>query len=694
MADLLFEIGTEELPPGSITSLTNQIKENIKNELNTSNILINDNEIKTFNTPRRIAIYIANLPTKQKEEILEVKGPSKQSAFDTNGKPTQAAVGFAKKYNLEPKDLIVKKINNVEYVFAVTKAGGKQISDLLSRILPTSIKQTTGEKFMKWGNTDEKFARPIRWILAILDSNVINFTYVGVQSSNCSWGHRFFSSNPITITSPNEYEKSLLENKVMVSFDNRVKKIQEESERILSNISRTIKTDLDLIHTIANITEYPIGILCSFNQNFCSLPRCILETVLKKHQKCFLVIEEDKTPSNQFITFTNGINTTKVENGNEKVVKARLSDAQFFYLEDLKRPFTYEERIGDLSKITFQKGLGSMEEKISRLIKLSEHIYSSLSNPDFKKEDLISAAKLCKLDLTTHMVFEMPELQGTIGAVYAKENKYNELICSGISEHYEQCPRSQIGSTIGIVDKLDNIIGLFMLGKIPSGSADPFALRRQAQGIIDCILSNSLNNLFNNINLTSIIDYFINKIAHENIKKKITDNSRSQIRSFLIDRLTSSMDIVFGYEKDLINAVCSVGDPLASINSTRDKIKSINEYYLHKKDKFVPFLISAKRLVRIVEPNTNGSIDMKSLTTEYEKQLLSRFDEIEKKQHKNYEDFLHELSTLTDIINTFFDKILVNDPDPKIKQARQSLLKKGKELFEKICDFNRIIERN
>lgn len=695
MAELLFEIGTEELPPGLISSLTNQIKENIKNELNANNILISDNEIKTFNTPRRIAIFITNLPAKQKEETIEIKGPNKQSAFDNSGKPTQAAIGFAKKYNLESKDLIVKKINDVEYVFAVTKAGGKKTIDILSKILPDSINQITGEKFMRWGNHDEKFARPIRWILAILDDEIIKFSFSGVSSDKYSYGHRFLANKKIDIKLPKEYEGLLEKNKVITSREKRKEIINNLVKERAKNIGIISPNNYDsLLDTVTNITEYPGALICSFSKEFQSLPPEIIETVLAKHQKYFVIydrIEQKIKPD--FIVITNGTetenkNTEAIKKGNEKVVRARLNDARFFFEDDLKTPFTYKTRGTKLSKITFQKGLGSMEDKTKRITKLSEYIYNQLGKTKINKDDLITASTLCKLDLTTRMVFELPELQGKIGGIYAEAAKFNKDICTGISEYYNQTSNNLIAVTIGIADKLDNIICLFALGKIPSGSTDPFALRRQAQGIIDSILNHSLN-----INITALMNYHRNKTVDENLKKLITDKTISLIKTFIKDRLVSTLDYAFGFNKDLINSVCSVGDPLTNISDAKDKIKSLNEYYSLKKDIFIPFLTSAKRLVRIVEPNTNGNLNIKNLTTEYEKQLLSRFNEIEKKQYKSYDDFLYELSTLTDTINTFFDKVLVNDPDPKIKQTRQALLKKGKDLFEKICDFNQIIER-
>ena len=703
MADLLFEIGCEELPPGLIKSLTNQLLENVLKGLTENNISYKKESIKTFNTPRRIAIYITNLIEEQKIEVLEVKGPPSNNAFDQSGNATQAAIGFAKRYNLEPKDLIRKKVNDIEYIFAITKIGGKKTKDILSEILYSSIKNTTGEKFMKWGNNDEKFARPIKWILAILDSEIIDFTYAGIKSSNKTFGHRFFEENkPIIISSPQEYERTIEKHYVVLSKEKRKETIKKLVEKEAQQVGRTAVLDEELLEEVSNITEYPDTILCNFDTSFLSLPICVIQTVLKKHQKYFTVKLNDNKPSNNFIVVINGkhsdLEKIIIGNGNNKVVRARLNDASFFFREDLykenkaKPQFTYNGRINDLSKITFQKGLGSMEEKVNRLIKLCEFIYENIK-PKTSKEDLIETAKLCKLDLTTHMVFEMPELQGEIGSEYAKINGFNEEISTGIKEHYyprffqDSFPTTGSGLIVGIADKLDNIICLFTAGKTPSGSADPFALRRQAQGIVDNLLNKQLI-----LDISSLIKNF-KPLLPANIKDKLTPEVEKSIKDFLLQRFVANME-TRGYDPDIIQSVISIGDPLKDLISTYEKINSLKTFYEENKDLFNPFLTAAKRLVRIVETNSNGSTDLNLLKTEQEKVLLQSFQQIGSKDYKTVNDYLKELSGLTTPINNFFEKVLVNDPDPKIKQARQSLLKQGKDLFEQICDFNKIQDRS
>lgn len=703
MPNLLFEIGCEELPPSLIENLTQQVLGNILKGLADNNIHFNKEGIKTFSTPRRIAIYISELPLEQKLESIEVKGPPFNSAFDKNGNPTQAAIGFAKKYNLEPKDLTKKGVNNIDYLFATTKTGGKKTKDVLSEVLYHSIKNTTGDKYMKWGDNEEKFSRPIKWILAILDNEIIDLTYTKIKSSNKSYGHRFFNkNNPIEIQSPTEYEKKLLDHKVIVLTESRKRHIRDQIKKVADSINTFPQINEELLTEVTNITEYPSALLCTFDKEFLSLPECIIETILRKHQKYFILKDNAGNLTNNFIVITNGTEIISnnsgvkdnVKKGNEKVVKARLNDGKFFYSEDLKTPFTYEERGPQLSKITFQKGLGSMEEKMVRVIKLSEVIYKALKETKtLTKDELITTARLSKLDLTTHLVFELPELQGEIGAVLANLNNFNNEMSTGIKEHYyprfqgDITPTTFSGYIIGIADKLDNIICLFTAGKIPTGSADPFALRRQAQGIVENILNKQIA-----IDLLTLINES-KKTLPINIKEKFTPQTAISIKDFIMQRFTTIMENN-GYESDLIHSVTSIGEPLEDLISTYKKIDCLKRFNKENKDTFNPFLTAAKRLVRIVENNGNGILDTNLLKTEQEKILLQSIQKIGSKTYKETRDFLIELSELTTPINNFFDKVLVNDPDPKIKQARQSLLKQGKILFERICDFNKIQDRS
>ncbi len=703
MANLLFEIGCEELPPSLIENLTQQVLENIIKGLIDNNIYFNKEDIKTFNTPRRIAIYISEIPLEQNLESIEVKGPPFNNAFDKEGNPTQAAIGFAKKYNLEPKDLTKKKINNIDYLFATTTTGGRKTKDVLSEVLYHSIKNTTGDKYMKWGNNEEKFSRPIKWILSLLGNEIIDLTYTKIKSSNKSYGHRFFNkNNPIEFHNSSEYEKKLLEYKVIVSSEDRKHNIISQIEKVANSINTTPVINEDLLNEVTNITEYPSALLCSFDKDFLSLPSCIIETILRKHQKYFILKDKTGKLTNNFIVITNGTEILsndrevkeQIKRGNEKVVKARLNDGKFFYNEDSKLPFTYETRGPQLSKITFQKGLGSMEEKVSRVIKLSEVIYETLqTTKTLTKDELITTAKLCKLDLTTHLVFELPELQGEVGAVLANINNFNNEISTGIKEHYyprfqgDITPTTLSGYIVGITDKLDNITCLFTAGKRPTGSADPFALRRQAQGIVDNILNKQIF-----VDLLHLISES-KKTLPNNIKERFTQQTVVLIKDFIMQRFTTIMENN-GYESDLIHSVTSVGEPLEDLLSTYKKIDCLKRFNSEYKNTFNPFLIAAKRLVRIVENNGNGTLDISLLKTEQEKTLLQNIQKIESKTYKETHDFLIELSELTAPINNFFDKVLVNDPDPKVKQARQSLLKQGKILFERICDFNKIQDRS
>ncbi len=703
MTELLFEIGTEELPPGLICSLNEQLKINLINELKSKDITVLESSLKLFNTPRRIAIYISDLPLTREVKEIEIKGPDKSKAFDSNGNPTASGTGFAKKYNLEAKDLIIKKVNDSEYVFAVVKTGGEKTIELLKEILPDSIKQIKGEKFMKWANNDERFARPIKWILAILDTDIIDFKYASIKSGNFTYGHRFLSNKKIEIKHPAQYENILEENYII---PNQLKR-KEKISSFLNSTAKQLKASpgskyRSLVEDVTNITEFPAPLMCNFDKDFLKLPSRVIETVLFKHQKSFVFMQNDKILPD-FLVITNGTELNndsfkkKIKKGNEKVVQARLRDANFFYENDLKTPFTYKARIKKLSNVTFQKNLGSLEEKVTRIIKLSEYIYECISvktTLDISLGDVIETAKLCKLDLTTNMVFEFTELEGEIGYLYAKANNYSEQISKGILEHYfprfsgDNFPKTTSGFIVGLADKLDNITSLFAIGKIPSGSADPFALRRQAQGIIDNTLNKNIS-----IDLNEILDHLINKVHNEKTKTSLPEEKRTQIKDFITQRLINSLESLH-YEKDIIQSVISTGNPLENILAVKEKIDLLKEIITsNNSESFKSFLTAAKRLVRIVDGGTNGNVDIKNLHSEHEIQLYKKLEELHMNQSLAGKELLSKLTTLTEPINKFFDHVLVNDPDPKIKSTRQSLLKIGKKVFERICDFNKLQER-
>ncbi len=711
MPELLFELGAEELPPDSLITLSNQIFNNICKQLNEQSISFNKTNTTIHATPRRIVISLKDLPVEQPLKTLEIKGPDKSKSFDTNGTPTQAAIGFAKKHKLEPKDLIIKKINDIEYVFALTQAGGSKTKEILGNILPESIRQTTGKKFMRWGSYNETFSRPIRWIIALFDNEIIKLNFASIESSNYTYGNKFLRNNKLYISSYKDYKETLLNNFVILNTSERINKITNDLENEAKKINGIALINKELVEEVANITEYPSPIVCSFNKEFLSLPSCIIETVLKKHQKNFITKDSKNNLLPNFIAFTNGadvINKEKqdfikkqIQRGNEKVVKARLSDAQFFFKEDLKRTFQYNERIKDLSKITFQKGLGSLENKVSRLTEISKYIYDKLKETtpiNEPLEDILTTTRLCKLDLSTHMVFEFTELQGEIGAVYAKINGFNENISQGIIEHYyprfinDKYPQTFCGLICGLADKIDNLVCLFLIGKIPSGSADPFALRRQAQAIIEHTLNKNLK-----LNISDLINHTKEKIQTTALKNNSGIDIEKKINEFLTQRFISTMEIL-GFESDLILSVTSITNPLEDLVKAKDKILALKESFSSgKNEKLQPFLVAAKRLVRIVEETTNGHLIKNDLQTEHEKLLFEKLEDLEnkanKEQYKTTLEYLNALTSLTQSINLFFDNVLVNDPNPKIKQTRQALLKKGKLLFERICDFNQIQER-
>lgn len=685
MPDLLLEIGTEELPPNLIDLLLNQLKTNILTILKEHSVEVDKEDIKEFSTPRRIAIYIKNLPLKTKDKTTEIKGPPKNKAFDESGKATQVAIGFAKKYSLEVSDLSLKNFNGIDYIFITHQEKGEKLKNILEDKLPDALKKITGDKLMKWGNNNDKFIRPIRWVLAILDNEIINFNFATVKSGNKTYGHRFLASGETEIIDPKDYISTLEKNYVFADGEARKEKIRE----LLDNETRLLNTSLSsgsksLLEVVCKICEYPKIIKCDFDEEFLNLPDIVIETVLEKHQKYF-VLYKDKKIISQFLVITNG--TGKDENiktGNEKVAKARLNDAQFFFEEDLKRPFTFEERKKDLEKISFQKGLGSLKDKTERIISYSCAIATDIFNIDSNNiNDIITAAELSKIDLTTHLVFEMPELQGVIGRIYAGRNT-TESVSRSIEEHYSNTNTySELSTIIGIADKIDNILCMFSLNKIPTSSSDPFGLINQIDWILKTCESGSLS-------IIQLLEVYYKKSNHLNIPIE----HKNKVLEFIDNRLKVYLKEKCG-NNDYIEAVLTSKNSIENISLTISRLEALMNLNLSN-----DFLQAAKRLIRIVSNETQrNKINENLFKTNEENKLYEAFLSVQKTKteftkKEDYIKYFENLKPLTKDINLFFDNVLVNDKDESIKNNRMALLNLGKTLLFELCDFNKIIERN
>ena len=491
MSKYLLEVGCEELPYKFIPSAIQQLKTGFENFLNSNKVDFED--VKVYATPRRLAVIVSGLEKESKDEIKVVKGPIKKVAYDENGNLTKAGEGFCRKNGVSPEDLYIED----DYLHAKITIKGKSIIELIKENVPSIVLKLQGSHFMRWADNDEKFSRPIRWIVSILDREEVKIKIIDKESSNVTRGHRFAQQN-VYINNPDDYVEIMRNCCVIVDQDERKQRIIERAKEEAAKLGATPYYTDDLLEEVTFITEYPVPAVCEFNPDYLRLPEELVVTVMAVHQRYFALYKEGKL-INKFITMTNylGDEFENIKAGNVRVIKARLDDAVFFFNEDTKKPLA--DYVEDLKGITFQKGMGSMYDKAQRLTKLCRLMIGN--NPSVER-----TALLAKADLTTNLVFEFTELQGFIGSDYARVSGETENVCEGIKEHYfplnadGEIAATQEGQIVGIADKIDNICAVFAEGKKPTGSSDPLGVRRAALGIIRTILANDLK-----IDLTKLI---------------------------------------------------------------------------------------------------------------------------------------------------------------------------------------------
>ena len=664
MSKYLLEIGTEELPYKFIPSAIKQLNSAFEAFLNSNKV--NYDEIKVYATPRRLAVIIAGLDSQSKDETKIVKGPIKKVAFDENGNLTKAGEGFCKKNNLSKSDLYIEN----DYVHAKIIIKGKSIIELLKENIPSIVLKLQGSHFMRWGYNEEKFSRPIRWIVSILDKEEVKIKIVDKESGNISRGHRFAQQNVI-IGHPDDYVEIMRNCCVIVDQNERRQRIIELAKAEADKLGAIPYYTDDLLDEVTFITEYPVPAVCDFDEKYLDIPEEVTVTVMAVHQRYFALYKNGKL-INKFITMTNyiGDEFANIKAGNLRVIKARLDDAVFFFKEDTKKALV--DYVEDLKGITFQKGMGSMFDKTQRLIKLSNKIASELGK---SQAGIERTALLAKADLTTSLVFEFTELQGFIGADYAKVSNEPANVCEGIKEHYfplnaESDTAKRIeGQIVGIADKIDTISAVFVEGKKPTGSSDPLGVRRAALGIIRTILDHKLK-----INLTDLIDTSLSLLP---VKKDCAE----EINEFIIQRLIIFLNET--YKKNILEACASSSNPLNDLNDYVKRVEVVS-----KLDNNNALLESANRVIRIIKDTTNKEINTALFKENAEKNLFEKINSVE--FSGDYDKYLNDIVAINPAVEKFFEDVLVMDKDEKVKENRISLLSLLKSKYEKLTDFSKI----
>lgn len=661
MSKYLLEIGVEELPYKFIPSAIKQLKDSFGKFLNENNIGFEN--INVMATPRRLAIILDGLADAQPDSEKVFKGPIKKIAYDENGNLSRAGEGFAKKNNINPKDLYVEG----DYVYAKVFNKGKSTKELLPEKIPNLILKLQGSHFMRWSTHDEKFSRPIRWIVSIYNNEELPVQILDIKSSRFSRGHRSYTE-PVEIKNIDDYKDELRKAYVIVDQKERQEKIVELAKQESEKIGATTRISADLLEEVTYICEWPVAVVCNFDEEFLTIPDEVTITVMESHQRYFALFKDGKL-TNKFITIANyiGDDFSNIRAGNLRVIKARLDDAVFFVKNDTKKPL--EDYVENLKGMTFQKGMGSVYDKTQRIIKLSKQIAESLNIENL--ETIIRTAYLCKADLATNLVFEFTELQGYIGSDYAKLNGEAEGVVEGIKEHYfplnadSELAKSQEGQVVGIADKIDTICAVFASGKKPTGSSDPLGVRRAALGIIKTIIENNLN-----INISELIKSALDLLP-------VQADSQKDVEEFFIQRLVIFLGET--YKKEVLESglIKNPLDDLADYISRINIIANLDS----------PMTIeNANRIIRILKDSSFDKVDEGLFVDDAEKRLYECVKEVS--FTNDYENYIKQLIGLNAQIDNFFEKVLVMDKDENIKNNRIALLTILKNYYEKIADFS------
>ncbi|MCR5261717.1 MAG: glycine--tRNA ligase subunit beta [Candidatus Gastranaerophilales bacterium] len=672
MNKYLLEIGTEELPYKFIPDAEKQLQTAFKKFADENGISYS--EIKTYATPRRLTVLLSGLPDKKEDIVKTVKGPIATIAYDKDGNLAPAGLGFAKKNNVAPENLYTE--NN--YVYAKIEEKGKSTKELLEENVSKIIASLNGSHFMRWADFDVKFQRPIRWLVSLFNNEEAKVSFLDVTSGKVSRGHRFSKTQvPVDIEN---YEQELMSAHVIADAEKRKAKIVETATQAAKSIGAEIVFDEDLLDEVTYLTEWPVPVICDFDEKYLKVPDKVTVTVMAVHQRYFPLYKDGKL-LNKFITMANFVGTEGFDNikaGNERVVTARLEDGVFFFEEDTKKPL--EEYLENLKDMTFQKGMGSMYDKTLRVVELSKVLAEETKTP---VETIERTAKLCKADLATSLVFEFTELQGFIGCDYAKHSGEKTEVAEGIKEHYfplnanSELAQGIEGKLVGIADKTDTITVIFASGAKISGSQDPLGVRRAALGILKTILYGNVN-----INLTNLIRKSIELLPVQVENKEELFN---KIYDFFVQRLT--IMLAGSYKNDILDACLANFDILADLKEFVEKVENLVK--ISQKEYFAQLEESAGRVIRIIKgKEINEEPDENLFREDCEKALWDCIKTVNENQ--STEKIAEDLSKCTEKISTFFDKVLVMDKDESVKNNRLKLLTFIKCKFDKICDFSKL----
>ena len=677
--DLLFEIGAEEIPAGFMPNILGQLKQLAETKLNDAHLPFES--IATYGTPRRLALIVKGLADTSAEISERHKGPSASIAYDADGNATKAAIGFARGKGLDVADLVVED----GYIYAETKTAGVPAKDIVTDMLPQLITGLNFPKSMHWGNLDAKFVRPVRWLVALLDEEVIPVEFATVKSGNVTRGHRFLGADEITIKNAASYVDTLKENFVMVDQDARRELISKQLHDMAASKNASIVWDDDLLEEINYLVEWPTALCGGFEESYLALPDAAIITPMKDHQRYFPLVDQDGKLLPMFLTVRNGSDHSieVVQAGNERVLRARLDDAKFFFNEDRKKPLI--DRQDGLTKIVFQEGLGNLADKTERLLKLGRVFGEECGLHEDAAVVLERATELAKTDLTTGMVTEFTELQGVMGKEYALLDGESPEVAEAIFEQYlprfagDVLPQTEAGKVLSIIDKVDNIVATFSRGLIPTGSQDPYALRRQTIGILNILLGSEWN--------ISLRPIFKASMELLNVAADKQDELLGQVEEFFTLRLKN----IF-LDREVPHHVI---DLLLSNNelSVADAEGLVNALLANRIDENVELVQAYTRMYNLVKDVEYTGVNSDLLKEDAEKALFEAASKASEAslaawEANDYAAVVAVPATLVPAINKFFEDVMVMDKDEAIKSNRLQLVRLAYSVMAIIGDIS------
>lgn len=689
--DLVFEIGCEEIPARLMPETIRSLKASAEEKLKAARLEFK--EIAAYGTPRRLVLFVGDLAEESEPREYEVKGPPAQVAYTADGKPTRAAEGFAKSQGVPLESLTIRQVEGGSYVFAVKREEGRPAGEVLAEILPDLVRSLSFPRPMRWGSGELRFVRPIRWLLALFGTELVPFNLDGLKSDRFTYGHRFLAPGPFRIEDPADYFTKLEKAYVVLDPEERRARIRAQGEQLAKEVGGRALFPEDLLTEVTFLVEYPTALLGSFAPEYLELPSEVVVTPMKDHQRYFPVVDPEGNLLPYFIAVRNGTaeHLDVVRAGNEKVLRARLADARFFFEEDKRMPLA--DRVERLKHIVFQENLGTLYDKTERLEALAQYLAGAVGLDGAVGAFVVRAAHLAKADLTTNMVYEFPELQGIMGREYALLSGEHASVAQAIAEQYlprfagDELPVTIAGSLLALADKMDTIVGCFGVGLVPTGSQDPYGLRRLASGCISIMLEGELD-----LSLGEVISTAAGLYERQNLLPRPAAEVAREVREFLVGRLRIALEDR-GLRYDVVDAVLAAAPDNPGLAYRRAETLQ----RLRQEPFFRQLLTAFTRVANLARQAGGEELKPDLFTEAAEKELYDHYQKAATRlpalvDEERYREALELLAELAPSVNRFFEEVLVMAPDPAVRANRLALLKAIRNLGLSIADFSRLVE--